>query len=310
MNKLIKTVNSKYHATKVALKSHPFSIDGHQLTAQPAESEAVIWQRNGTSSDHVVNYTATKTQLPIVKGQTVGNAIVKLADNSSTATVPMKSTVNIKRNGEDKKRITTFRCSAEYLVLSAESLVESIICLSNLLNSWRRRGLQRASFPVKVHLMASNWSRAYTIRNYLKWGDWIWTGHQLNRLALMRNYWAARFWWWPPACWIRIPTCRMTAFCRFADRKPDSNRIKNWPWRLRQYHPGIGIIGDVCRWCRYCSDYPVSLSKRACGYPQTGDSGIWNGTDNDRQHHCQSCFNLNFDRLAGFGGSLSAAGIP
>ncbi|WP_367375932.1 D-alanyl-D-alanine carboxypeptidase family protein [Lentilactobacillus kefiri] len=104
MNKLIKTVNSKYHATKVALKSHPFSIDGHQLTAQPAESEAVIWQRNGTSSDHVVNYTATKTQLPIVKGQTVGNAIVKLADNSSTATVPMKSTVNIKKKTVKTKK--------------------------------------------------------------------------------------------------------------------------------------------------------------------------------------------------------------
>lgn len=97
MNKLIKTINQKYRPTKVALKPHTFSIDGHQLTASPEDSQAVIWQRNGTDSSHVVNYAAVKTQLPITKGQPVGKAIVKIADNSSTATVPMNATTTIKK---------------------------------------------------------------------------------------------------------------------------------------------------------------------------------------------------------------------
>lgn len=104
MNKLIQTVDQKYKPTKVALRAHTFSIDGHKLTARPEDSEAVIWQRNGTDSSHVINYAAVKTSLPITKGQTVGNAIVKLADNSSMATVPMKATTSVKKESAKVKK--------------------------------------------------------------------------------------------------------------------------------------------------------------------------------------------------------------
>ncbi|PAK85336.1 peptidase S11, partial [Lactococcus lactis] len=39
MNKLISTVNQRYQPAKVALKSHTFSIDGHQLNATPQTPE-------------------------------------------------------------------------------------------------------------------------------------------------------------------------------------------------------------------------------------------------------------------------------
>ena len=106
MNKLISTVNQQYQPTKVALKSHAFSIDGHQLTATPKDPEAVIWQRKGTDGSHVTNYSATKTTLPITKGQLVGNAIVKLADNSSTAVVPMLAATSIKQPTKKVKHAT------------------------------------------------------------------------------------------------------------------------------------------------------------------------------------------------------------
>ncbi len=106
MNKLISTVNQQYQPTKVALKSHTFSIDGHQLTATPKDPEAVIWQRKGTDGSHVTNYSATKTALPITKGQQIGNAIVKLADNSSTAVVPMLAATSIKQPTKKVKHAT------------------------------------------------------------------------------------------------------------------------------------------------------------------------------------------------------------
>lgn len=104
MNKMIKAVNQKYSPTKVALKSHVFSIDGHRVTAIPADANAVIWRRNGTDSSHVVNYAKTKAQLPITKGQPVGNAIVKIADNSSTAMVPMNATVSVEKKPTKSER--------------------------------------------------------------------------------------------------------------------------------------------------------------------------------------------------------------
>lgn len=106
MNKLISTVNQQYQPTKVALKSHTFSIDGHQLTATPKDPEAVIWQRKGTDGSHVTNYSATKTALPVTKGQPVGNAIVKLADNSSMAVVPMLAATSIKQPTKKVKHAT------------------------------------------------------------------------------------------------------------------------------------------------------------------------------------------------------------
>lgn len=106
MNKLISTVNQQYQPTKVALKSHTFSIDGHQLTATPKDPEAVIWQRKGTDGSHVTNYSATKTALPITKGHQIGNAIVKLADNSSTAVVPMLAATSIKQPTKKVKHAT------------------------------------------------------------------------------------------------------------------------------------------------------------------------------------------------------------
>lgn len=106
MNKLISTVNQRYQPAKVALKSHTFSIAGHQLNATPQTPEAVIWQRKGTNGSHVTNYSAIKTSLPITKGQTVGNAIVKLADNSSTAVVPMLATTNVHEPHKKEKQTT------------------------------------------------------------------------------------------------------------------------------------------------------------------------------------------------------------
>ena len=91
MNKLINAVNGKYQPTKVALADRTFTINGHRIKATPEERTAVIWQKVGTESSHAVNYTQTQSKLPVEKGATIGNAIVRLKDNASSAVIPMKA---------------------------------------------------------------------------------------------------------------------------------------------------------------------------------------------------------------------------
>jgi D-alanyl-D-alanine carboxypeptidase (penicillin-binding protein 5/6) len=94
MEKLVRAIEKNYTTETYLIHQNIFTIGNRKVSASPQDSRATIWKTESSKPSISDSYEPTTQKLPVKKGSTVGNVLVKVGN--STATVPMLATQSVR----------------------------------------------------------------------------------------------------------------------------------------------------------------------------------------------------------------------
>lgn len=90
----MRAIEKNYTTETYLIHQNIFTIGNRKVSASPQNSRATIWKTESSKPSISDSYEPTTQKLPVKKGSTVGNVLVKVGN--STATVPMLATQSVR----------------------------------------------------------------------------------------------------------------------------------------------------------------------------------------------------------------------